>query len=227
MTSAPSLVDRIRRLDACSVSDALDAFDMTGVIDGVRPQWACGRVAGRVVTVRLVERTSGQPPASRHLGTTAIEMAEPGDVIVVDNGDRRTVAGWGGLLSLAAHTRGVGGVIIYGACRDVDESAEMRFPVFASAATPRTARNRVVEACTGEPLSLGGVGVATGDFVLADQSGVVVIPAAAALEIVNRAEEIAGREAAYAARLHNTERASAVLGSNYETLLTVHWTAPR
>src|SRR4051812_49552382 len=141
--SAPGgdLVERLARLDTCAVSDALDRLGLVGAVAGLRPMWPCPRVAGRVVTVKLKPATGERP--SRHLGTAAVEAATPGDVIVVDHGGRAEAAGWGGILSLAAKVKGVGGVIVDGACRDVDESRDVRLPVFARSATPRTARGRI------------------------------------------------------------------------------------
>src|SRR5215510_12798217 len=74
------------------------------------------------------------------LGTLPIDAAQPGDVIVIDNGGRPDTSCWGGLLALAAKTKGISGVIIDGACRDVDESRDVGFPVFARGAVPMTAR---------------------------------------------------------------------------------------
>jgi 4-hydroxy-4-methyl-2-oxoglutarate aldolase len=168
-------------------------------------------------------QSGGSPPphASRHLGTAAIEAAQPGDVIVVAAGGRIDAAGWGGILSLAAVTRHVRGVIVDGACRDVDESAELGLPVFALAATPRTARGRQTEVAWDVPVLIGGISVEPGDLVVADGSGVVFLPAGRAAEIIAATERIAAREAAMAARVRDGEPVSQVMSADYEDLLTV------
>jgi 4-hydroxy-4-methyl-2-oxoglutarate aldolase len=158
--------------------------------------------------------------AGRHLGTAAIEAARPGDVIVVAAAGRVDAAGWGGVLSLAATVRGVSGVIVDGACRDVDESTSLSLPVYALAAVPATARGRQAEVSWNTPVNIAGVAVAPDDLVVADGSGVVFIPAKRAAEVVAAAELIAAREAAMAERLRAGEPASAVLSADYEDMLS-------
>ena len=84
---------------------------LKGVVIGVPRQSGEGRIAGRVVTVKL---GIGQPPEGtpRHLGTTAVELAGPADIIVVEQHANREAGSWGGLLSLGASVRGVAGVIV-------------------------------------------------------------------------------------------------------------------
>jgi len=126
---------------------------------------------------------------------------------------------WGGLLAMAASLRGVAGVVADGACRDVDEAREMGFAVFARAGAVRTARGRVHEQSCGEPVSLSGITVHPGDVIVADGSGVVVVPAADAERVTERAEFIARREAAMQDSLRAGAPVSEVLGASYEHLL--------
>jgi regulator of RNase E activity RraA len=134
---------RLSRVDACAVSDALDKLGLTGVVSGIHRVTTDRRISGRVVTVKL-EQDDGRPAASRHLGTTAIEAAAPGDVIVIEQRSGLDAAAWGGNLSLGAQLRGVAGVIIDGPTRDVDEARDYGFPIFARDHTSRTARGRIV-----------------------------------------------------------------------------------
>lgn len=206
-------------MDVCAVSDALDALALPGALGGVVPMWQGARVVGRAVTVQLAE---GSPPAGAppvHLGARAIEAAMAGDVVVVANDGRTDMGAWGGLLSLAASLRGLAGVVVDGACRDVDEARELGFPAFARAPVCRTARGRVHEVSTGEPVSLGEVSVHAGDIVLADGSGVVVLAAATAAAVTDRAERIVERERGMQRLLHAGHSVSEVLGASYESLL--------
>jgi 4-hydroxy-4-methyl-2-oxoglutarate aldolase len=214
-----SQVSRLQALDTCSVSDALDHAGVAGVVDGLRMMWPCGRAGGRVITVRLVPIIPGAAAPVRHLGTTALRDAGPGDVIVVDNQARTDVAGWGGLLSQGAVVRGVEAVIVFGACRDVGESRELGLPLFATNASPRTARGRTIEESTGVPIDLNGVVVHSGDLVLADESGVVVVPRALASTVLDQAEAIAKRELDMAAELQRGVAADSVMGRKYEVML--------
>jgi 4-hydroxy-4-methyl-2-oxoglutarate aldolase len=213
------LVARLAPLDVCCVSDALDALGIDGVVDGLTPVWEGAKVVGRAVTTKLSPGPAPAGSAPVHLGARAIEAARPGEVIVVDNGGRDTMGSWGGLLALAASLAGVAGVVTDGACRDVDEARDMSFPVFARGGAVRTARARIHEESCGEPVSLAGVPVSPGDIVMADGSGVVVLPAADAERVVERAEQIARREQAMQAKLHAGEAVSAVLGASYEDML--------
>lgn len=213
------LVARLSALDVCCVSDALDALNLDGYIDALTPIWEGARLVGRAVTTKLAEGPAPAGSAPVHLGARAIERARPGEVIVVDNQGRDRMGSWGGLLARAAQLAGVAGVVLDGACRDADEARELGFPAFARRAVARTARGRVHEESCGEPISLCGLPVASGDVVMADASGVVVLAAARAQEIVERAEMIARREAAMVARLRAGDRISQVLGADYEHML--------
>lgn len=220
LSGATALLPRLAALDSCACSDAMDRLGLTGVAPGLRPLTVAHMVTGRVITVELgpVGQGSSQP-AGRHLGTAAIEAARPGDVIVVAAGGRTGAAGWGGVLSLAASIRQVAGVIVDGACRDVDESTALGLPVYGLAATPATARGRQAELGWNAPVQIAGVTVRPGDLVVADGSGVVFLPAGHAADVIAAAEEIAGREAAMARRIRAGEPVSRVLSGDYEQML--------
>lgn len=214
-----ALTARLRELDSCVVSDACDVHGLSPVLTRLKPMWEGARVAGRVVTVQLAEVSPDRRPPPVHLGVRAIQSCGPGDVIVIANDGRTGMGGWGGLLSLAATSAGVGGVVLDGACRDVDEARDLKFPVFALSGVVRTARGRVHEIATGDPVAIGEVTVSTGDFVIADGSGVVVLPHDRAAEIVATAEGLKDREDALAAQLRNGAPPAEVLGGGYEKML--------
>ncbi len=209
---------RLAGLDTCAVSDALDKLGLPGVVTGLPPVTVTRRISGRVITVELGP-AEGAGRSERHIATAAIEAAGQGDVIVVAAGGRIEAPGWGGILSLAAVTRGVAGVIVDGSCRDVDEARDLALPVYARACVPRTARGRMVETGWNEPVRVGEVTVAPGDLVVADGSGVVFISAARAEEVVTAATWIADREAAMARRIRAGEPVSQVMSAVYETML--------
>lgn len=210
--------DRLSRLDCCAVSDALDKLTLTGVVSGLPRLSGSGRIAGRVITMKL--GTGAPPPGpTRHLGTTAIEAANPGDVIVVEQTSGVEAGSWGGILTLGAKLRGVAGVIADGPVRDIDEAKSFDFPVFARACTARTARGRVVELATNGPVEIGTVTVYPGDYVIADGSGVVFIKAEDIERVLEVAEYIAAREAAMAEALRAGRPITEVMGANYEHML--------
>ena len=147
------LISRLSRLDSCAVSDALDKLGLKGAVTGIRRFSSERRIAGRVLTVKL-DRAEGRTN-TRHLCTAAIEAASPGDIIVVEQHTGLDAASWGGNLSIGAQVRGVAGVIVEGPVRDIDDSRKLDFPVFARDHTARTARGRIVEVATGEPMRAG------------------------------------------------------------------------
>lgn len=212
------LVARLGKLDTCAVSDALDQLGLRGAALGIRPLSVTTRIAGQVVTVKLKMKGTEQSP--RHLGTAAIEAASPGDVIVVEHPGREDAAGWGGILSNAAKVKGVSGVVVDGPCRDVDESRELGFPVFGRSAIPMTARGRIVEESFNEPIVIAGISVQPGDYVLADGSGVVIVPIDRAGEVIAAAESIAAREAAMTRAVLSGQSVVEVMGGNYENMLS-------
>ncbi|HLH76084.1 MAG TPA: hypothetical protein VKV28_04675 [Candidatus Binataceae bacterium] len=215
--SDDNLVRRLSSLDTCAVSDALDRLQLTGVVLGLRPLTVLRRVAGRVLTTELGPADGRK--SLRHLGTAAVDAARPGDVIVMAHKGRLDAAGWGGLLSLGAVKKGVAGVIVDGAARDIDESRELDLPVFARAAVPLTARGRVLEYGWNEKVQVGNVEVSPGDLVLADGSGVVFVAAQQAERVLAAAEEIAARERAMAEGVRAGKPMADVMGANYENLL--------
>ncbi len=210
-------VKRLRKIDTCAVSDALDALGLTGTVMGLGSISVARRIAGRVQTVKLGLPRDDIPKS--HLCSSAVDAAQPGDVIVVENHATEIAAGWGGILSTAAAAKGLSGTIVDGPARDADESADVDYPVFARAATPFTARGRIAEHAWNIEIEIGGVPVNPGDMVLADGSGVVFVPKAHEAEILDKAEGIQAKEAAMAQAVKNGKPVSDVMGGDYESML--------
>lgn len=221
MTSPAEWVKRLRRLDACAVSDALDKLQLDGAVGGLRQLASDRRIAGRVTTVKLVAaaevKASAKP--ARHLCADAIEASGPDSVIVVEQRTGIEAGSWGGLLTLGAKMRKVAGVVSEGLVRDIDEARQYDFPVFARGLTARTARGRVGELATHVEITVGEVTVRDGDYVIADKSGVIFIAAAQIKAVLEVAEQIVAREAAMAKALLKGEAITQVMGANYEHML--------
>jgi 4-hydroxy-4-methyl-2-oxoglutarate aldolase len=215
------LSQRLSELDACAVSDALDKLGLPGCVTGLPPLSVPRRIAGRVRTVKLVaaEQVVAADGPPRHLGTTAVMTAQPGEVIVVEQRTGRDAGSWGGILSLGAKLRGIAGVVVDGPVRDVDEAREVDFPVYGRQPTARSARGRIAEAGTDVPVTIGDVEVRPGDYVVADTSAVVFVAAADAERVIAAAEGIARREAAMAQSLRAGADITQVMGADYENLL--------
>ena len=192
-----SIIERLAKLDSCAVSDALDSLGLKGATWGVGPLWQCPRIVGRAVTMKI--KPAGLQQPAQHLGTAPIESAKPGDVIVIDNGGKLEFSCWGGLLALSAKLKGLSGVVIDGASRDIDEARDLGFPVYARGAVPMTARGRVVQESFNQEIQFAGVQCHPGDLVIADGSGVVIVPKEREEEVVTAAEAIYQKEQEMAA----------------------------
>lgn len=213
-----TLIERLGKLDTCAVSDARDSLGLSAAVSGLGRRSGQGVLAGRVKTVQLAE---GKPPADApkvHLGARAIVAADLETVIVVAH-PGIDAGGWGGVLSTGAQLAGVRGVVVDGPIRDADEAAALGFAIFARATTARTARGRVHEVSTGEPVCIAGETVADGDYVIADGSGVVFIRAEDIETVLDAAERVAAREAAMVAALRGGAPITAVMDARYETML--------
>ena len=211
-------VQRLRRLDVCAVSDALDKLGLRGAVTELQQFSGTQRIAGQAVTVKL---GTGEPPPGppRHLGATAIEASGPDDVIVVEQRTGVEAGSWGGLLTLGALMRGVAGVVADGPVRDIDEARHYGFAVFARRLTSLTARGRVVEKGTQVPIQIGNVAVNPGDYILADNSAVIVIARADIERVLAAAEMIVAREAAMAKALLAGQPIGQVMSGDYEHML--------
>ncbi|WP_374249798.1 RraA family protein [Thermomonas sp.] len=213
---------RLLRIDCCAVSDAMDKLGLKDqVASGLAQRATTRRIAGRVVTYRLVAAADAPPAAGapRHLGTTAIELATAGDVIVVEQRTGIDAGSWGGILTLGAKVKGIAGVVADGPVRDIDEARAYGFPVYCRSLTARTARGRVAEVEVNGAVTIGGVLVNAGDYVIADGSGVAFIPATEAVRVLDAAEAIAAREAAMARALLARQPITQVMGADYEHML--------
>jgi regulator of RNase E activity RraA len=126
-----------------------------------------------------------------------LKTMRPGQVVVFDLDGAADAACWGGLASRLAQRKGVQGTVIWGSCRDVEEIQGLRYPVWAVGTCPRRSRNEFTFGALGEPITLAGkVHVAPDDLVVADATGVVVVPQSRAVEVLDLAHRIARTEAA-------------------------------
>lgn len=219
LTSAQgiSLRQEMLTYDSCLVSDALERLGLPRGITGISRQSTRKRVFGPAVTVTLREHDGSI--AKRHLGTSAIDAANPADVVVVEHKSRSDCAGWGGLLCTAARAKGISGIVVEGLARDIDEAEDLDMPVFSRGVTPVTARGRVSEVATNDPVRIGDVEVIPGDYVLADGSGVAIIPRARLLEVVEVARDLIAAENQIRAALAQGIPISQAMDQKYETML--------
>ncbi len=178
-------VQRAARLDTTSLSDAMDRLGIAGQCLGIKPLDHRFRLAGRAFTI--LYGPAGKPP-----GTVGdyIDDVPAGSVVVLDNGGRENATVWGDILTWVAHSRGVAGTVIDGACRDVALSLELGYPIYSRSYSMRTGNDRVQVEATNGPVNIGDARVHPGDILRGDADGVVVIPRAHEEEILKIAEEV-------------------------------------
>lgn len=175
-------VDIFKKVSTSNISDAMHR---KGAMQGISSKIPGKKIVGKAVTVRSFGGDWAKP-------VEAIDISGPGDIVVIYNGDR-DIAMWGGLATQTAVNRRLEGVVIDGAVRDFDEIRKLDFPVFAANIVPNA----------GDPKGLGEINVEIvcgnqtvhpGDYIIGDDSGVVVVPKERAYEIARRSEEVWKRE---------------------------------
>lgn len=210
-TVSDPLLDHVRPLleeysPSCLLADALQRV---GAIDGLHPVVQGKKAAGRAVTAGYIQDETADCPS-------VLLRASRGDMIVLANSGQVFTALWGGLLSTMAQQRGISGVIVDGAVRDVDEIRDLGFPVWAAAIVPRPSRTPVH--LRTEPVEVNcdvivrGVLVHPGDMLVADDNGIMVV----------RPDEVPAATAAVATQLQREREIRSLLesGEPIERILT-------
>ncbi|SMX47838.1 RraA family protein [Maliponia aquimaris] len=189
----PDLLKKFDEVVACYSATAVfaDVQYRLGVMDsGIKPPFRA-KTCGQAITVQLSKGDLVDP-------LKALEMGQPGDIIVVDAGGDLNTSVCGGLMGGLAKNRGIRAMIVDGAGRDTDELEDIGWPIWTRAITPRGTHTmfsgRKEELSINVAVACGGVMVSPGDFIVADLMGVTVIPLDRAEEIVTLAAEQAERE---------------------------------
>ena len=182
------LVEGFRSVGTSTLGDILDGMGLEGVISGLRPMTGGTVLVGPAVTVKQVSGVLGTYGIEDFPIGRVIDYGKPGDVLVFDNGSKE-ISTWGGLASTAAKIRGIEGVVIDGACRDTDQIVELGFPVFTRHITPTTGKTRIKMLEMNGIIQCGGIRIRPGDIIVADGTGIVVVPQEKAHDILEKAQE--------------------------------------
>ncbi len=185
-TGGESLVTRLHGFDTATL---FEAAGQRGMVDpAIRPAWPGARLCGVVMTVEC-------PPADNLMLHHAVAGASPGAVIVGKVGGFLAAGAWGEILTVAAQCRGVAGLAIDGAVRDIEAIRRREFPVFS--------RGLAIGACSKErfgtlnhPILFGGVVVRPGDVIFGDGDGLLVIEQDRLEAVIRAAEARLGKEKA-------------------------------
>jgi len=189
----PEVVARFRQIPVANVSDSMHRMSAGGA--RLRPMHKGGRMAGPAFTVKT-------RPGDNLMIHKALDLADPGDVIVVDAGGDLTNALIGEIMSTYASARGIAGFVIDGAIRDADEIRGNDFPVYAAGVTHRGP----YKDGPGEinvPVAIDGMVIEPGDLILGDGDGILCVPydaTAAVLAAASEKQKVEAREIGAAAR---------------------------
>jgi len=191
------LAQRAAKIATATFANALDDFGLAEAcilptIKSVAPGMRC---AGPAVTIRESVGAPGTYTSADFRVGAIIDAAGPGDVIVIAGGGEN-VSTFGGMASFASKKKGIAGLVADIGVRDVEEMVEFGFPVFATHLTPLTGRTRLKVEAVGETVEVDGISVSPGDIVVADGTGVVVLPRDKAAEIIANAEVYSADDAA-------------------------------
>jgi len=219
VTPDGSTVDRLAVAGTAAVSDAMDSLGIRCVLSGIVPRVPGARVCGPAFPVAYRPIALSEPTRADGSGfrgaANYLDDVPAGSVVVVDNAGSTSCTTWGSLLTLLATKRGVLGTVLHGSARDIAEIRAKGYPLFSTGLTMVSGKNRVELDSVGLPIDILGTRVRSGDVVLADDSGALVVPAAHAAEVAARAERVVATERGIAAAVDEgvrLDRARAIHG---------------
>jgi regulator of RNase E activity RraA len=194
---ADPLLAGFARSTVASVSDAVDqVVGKRGYLAHDMRPYVAGAFVGRAATalVKVATPEQATPALAVKHSVEMIDSANAGDVGVIVMENTLDVAAIGGLMGTAAKSRGMAGMVLDGAVRDLAELRALGLPVYARSVSPATAVGRYASVSKQVPVDCGGVTISPGDIIVAGEDGVVVVPKDRAGDVLKRSQEIDARE---------------------------------
>lgn len=180
---SPELINGFKGIPVANIDDCMNR---TAAVDQSIKPFNNAYVLGPAFTIKV-------PEGDNLMFHAAMDLAKPGDVIVIDAGGSMSRSIFGELMITYCKTRKLGGVIVDGCIRDVDTISQLDFPVYAKGVTPNGPyKNGPGEINT--PVVIGGRAVCPGDIIVGDQDGIVVIKPDDAEDLLIRAREVVEKE---------------------------------
>lgn len=177
----------------------------------IKPVWGpTGRIVGPAITVKAT-------PGDEILALKAIEIAQPGDVIIVAGADHPLNCFWGGIMSTMAKVRGVAALIADGMIRDLEQCRSASFPIWATGVTPVAPNMDVPPGELNLPITIGEVTIHPGDLVVADEDGVAIVPKAQITAVAEAVKARIAKEDAWLTKIYETKQM--ILKDSVESLL--------
>ena len=181
----PGLVERFRGIASPNIADSMGRFNF---MDPNIVSRSGLPVCGPALTVNC-------RPADNLMVHKALQLAERGDVVVVATGGNTVSAVFGGLMCEAASAKGIGGIVVDGALRDVEDLVRLKFPAFSRTLCPGSC-DKDGPGEINVPISCGNTVVCPGDLVVGDADGVVVVPRDHATDVLELVTQLIARERA-------------------------------
>ncbi len=185
-----------------TVSDMLDGYGIRSVVAAshIKPLQTGKKIVGNAVTLRSIPER--KTPTQAGLDKDPIKMStreiyyisEPGDVLVADFGGNLDVSNMGGQSALVAQSCGFVGTIVNGAVRDLPAIHEIDYPIWAAGVTPITGKFRMEAMEMNGPVTVHDIVVYPGDLVVADDSGICVVPQDLVVKLIDEAETVGSAE---------------------------------
>lgn len=204
-----STISICRAIASSTWSDALDRLRIAGATRGLVWRSGAGRFAGRATTVSEEAAALGACALEDFDMGRVLHAAGAGEVLVIDLGGAE-ISTFGGLAATAARARGVEGVLVDGGCRDLEELRASRLAVVSRWMTPVSGKQRVRVTGLNVPVTCGGITVSPGDYVIADETGSVVVPAVRFEEVFALAKALDARDRRFKEALDNGQDFAAV-----------------
>ncbi|PAV28394.1 hypothetical protein CIL05_17325 [Virgibacillus profundi] len=206
--NAQKTQDIISLLKNVSTENLSDAMEIFGYRRGVitKPKGVnktLSRMAGRACTLKYIPKhgtRSLEENLSRHIEVID-KIVEPGEVLIIDANGREDVAVLGGMNAIRAEQRGVAGVVVWGGVRDVSDIKELQLPVFASSFYPVKSMWNFETEAINVPVEIAGVHIRPGDYIVGDETAIIVIPEEQIHTVLQKALEIKKKEDEYTAKL--------------------------
>lgn len=180
--SVKKYVDAFMKLGTPTVSDAMDKLSIRCGCQGLMPIVQGKKFVGPAFTVKFIPVGTIKTKAGDF-----IDDVKEGEVIVIDNGGRTYCTVWGDILTNMAVHKKIAGTVIDGVCRDVDGIRHMDYPIYSKGHFMVTGKDRVALQGVNIPVSICDIVVNPGDLIMADQSGVLVIPKDRLDDVLNTA----------------------------------------
>lgn len=204
-----NFIMKFRCFPAATISDALGKRSAlpANIKQVYKP---CRKIVGPAYTVSV-------SPGDELLALKAIQLAEPGDVIIISGAGPSRYCLWGGIMSTMAKVRGIEGLVTDGFVRDVEQTRSVDFPIYAAGVTPVAPAINVPPGSINYPIAFGEVVINPGDLVVGDEDGVVVIPQGELEKVAESVEQRMLREEEWLKDIHATK--SMILAEMVDKLL--------